>query len=50
MIKTMFESNSENRIRKIIKFGKHFPKTIYKGKIEFLKGLVETWGGGKRKY
>jgi hypothetical protein len=30
-----------------LNFEKYFPKTIYKGKIEFLKGLVETWGGGR---
>jgi hypothetical protein len=41
-LKTMFKSNSENRIRKNINFGKHFPKTIYEGKIGFLEGLEET--------
>jgi hypothetical protein len=43
-LKTMFKSNSENRIRKNINSEKHFSKTIYEGKIGFLKGLEETWG------
>jgi hypothetical protein len=38
----MFKSISENRIRKNINFGKHFPKTIYEGKIEISEGLKET--------
>jgi hypothetical protein len=29
-------------------FGKHFPKTIYEGKIGILEGLEETIGGGGR--
>jgi hypothetical protein len=38
----MFKSVSKNRIHKKINFGKHFPKTIYEGKIGITKGLEET--------
>jgi hypothetical protein len=38
----MFKSISENRIQKNINFGKHFPKTIYEGKIGIEEGLKKT--------
>jgi hypothetical protein len=44
----MFKSISKNTIRKNINFGKHFPKTIYEGKIEISKGLEENGWWGRR--
>jgi hypothetical protein len=46
--KTTFKSISENRIRKNINFGKHFPKIIYEGKIGISEGLEETFGGEEK--
>jgi hypothetical protein len=40
----------KNRIRKNIIFGKHFPKTIYEGKIEISEGLEEILRGRREKF
>jgi hypothetical protein len=40
-IKITFKSISENRIQKIMNFGKHFPKII-RAKLVFQGGLEET--------
>jgi hypothetical protein len=49
-IKTTFKSILKNRIRKNINFRKHFPKTIYEGKIEISEGLEEILRGGREKF
>jgi hypothetical protein len=49
-LKTAFKFISEYRIRKNINFRKHFPKTIYEGKIGILEGSKEIFGGGREKF
>jgi hypothetical protein len=47
-LKTTFKSISKNRIQKNINFEKHFPKTIFEGKILILEGPEETLGGEEK--
>jgi hypothetical protein len=49
-IKTTFKSILKNRIWKNINFRKHFPKTIYEGKIEISEGLEEILRGRREKF
>jgi hypothetical protein len=46
-LKTMFKSVLKNRIRKKLNFKKHFPKTIYEGKIGINWNFI---GVGRNKF